>query len=261
MKKLALFLTMLSFIACNKQKVDLGNNPIDSNIKIELREVLDTTGRKLNLVCYTEKIYPCVNYALLTRENFESNPWDVTFTSVKEPEFCLTALGPASVVVSLPTLENGTYPIGLNNGNLFNNGQLVITNDELKLNVSQPKGISIIRSSTRRVPQNTWWGTIGYHTAATESKVSEFLQKATTLGAQFNKQTPGHYFYYQVDNNGDAMADVANSGYYFMKAFVFQYTGDEVSFAAALKQLAKTYFDDMYIHIQNDKGGYIYNWL
>ena len=261
MKQLAFLFTAFSFIACNKQKVHVDNNAFDSNIKIELREVIDTTGRKLNLICHTEKIYSCINYAILVDENFESNPWSVTFTGVEESEACLTALGPASVVVQLPTLGNGTYSIGLNNAGLSNNGELIITNDELKLNVSQPKGISIVPSSTMRIPQNTWWGTIGYHTATTAPKVNEFLQKAADLGAQFNKQTPGHYFYYQIDNNGDVMADAANSGYYFMKAFVFQYTGDDAAFAAALKQLAKTYFDDMYINIQNDKGGHIYNWL
>lgn len=259
MKYLSLAISILLFVSCRKEG-EKDSNPVDSKIFIAFRETLDNDSRKLSLLCRTEKSYPCINFPLLSNQDFKSGPLDITFTGVGETELCLTAIGPASTQISLPALGNGTYDLHLNNGKLLNSGKIVISNDKVDLLFANPKGIEIVRSSTQRVPANTYWGTIGYHVQATAPKVNEFLQKAAALGAEFNKQSPGHHFYYEIDNNGDIITNTENSGYYFMKAFIFQYTGDEASFKQKIKELGATYFDDMYINIETYKGERIYNW-
>ncbi|MGC4233163.1 MAG: hypothetical protein QM594_09300 [Niabella sp.] len=259
MKKLILLFATISFISCNKNRVDLSSNPIDSNIKIEFREELSATSRQPYLLCITEKAYPCINYPILTEEKFENNRLSVTFTKVVETEFCLTAIGPARTGVNLPS-ENGTYEIGLHNGKFSNTGTLVISDEKVDILFEKTRGIDILRQTTRRVPPNTYWGTIGYHSAGTGNKVNEFLEKASVLGADFRKQTPGHYFFYEIDKNGNIVTHTETSGYHFSKKFIFQFTGDEASFKSQIKQLAKTYFGDMNISIETYKGEHIYNW-
>lgn len=260
MRKLFLFICLISFASCMQEKIDLQSNPIDSNINVEFREMLGKDSRQLTLHCQTEKAYPCINYPIAITQNFENNKLSITFTKVLETDFCLTAIGPASVGINVPTLDNGTYEIELNNGNFANTGKFIVSDEKVELLFKNPKGINIVRKITHRVPTKTYWGTIGYHTEATAGKVNDFLQKASALGADFNKQTPGDYYYYEIDNKGDIVTETENSGYYFVKAFIFQFDGNEELFKKEIKDLAKTYFDDMYISINTYKGEYIYNW-
>lgn len=260
MKKILFFISLLFIVACTNEKIDWASNPIDSNIHVEFREMLSIDSRQLTLSCATEKQYPCINYPIATKLNFDNNKLSVTFTHVVETEFCFTAIGPATASVVLPDLENGEYELELNNGNLENKGKLIVSDEKVDILFNNPKGIHITRQSTRRVPSNTYWGTIGYHAESTSQKVTEFLQKAAALGVEFNKQEPGDYFYYEIDKKGNIITETENSGYYFVKAIVFQYTGNEELFKKQLKELGKTYFDDMYISIYTYKGEHIYNW-
>ena len=261
MKKIITFIFVLSLFSCDNDGINLLSNPIDSNIIIEFRELLGTDSRQFSLFCQTEKQYPCCNYPILAEEKFADNKLDITFTEVLETDLCFTAIGPATTIVNLPSLVNGTYEIGLKNANLANKGKLEISDDNVDIIFKNEKGILIKRQSTRRVPLNTYWGTIGYHSATTINKVNDFIQKASELGADFRKQTPGHYFHYEIDKNGDIVEDIENSGYYFLKCFIFQYTGDEDLFKKEIKELAATYFDDMDIRIETYKGEDICNWI
>ena len=260
MKKIITLIFVIILNSCDNDGDNLRSNPIDSNITIEFRELLGTDSRQLSFFCQTGKIYPCINYPILTEQNFENDILDITFTKVIETDICLTAIGPATTNVFLPSLVNGTYEIALNNSKLANKGKLEISNDKVDVIFENEKGIIIKRQSTRRVPLNTYWGTIGYHSATTINKVNDFLQKASELGVDFSYQKPGHYFYYEIDENGEIVENIENSGYYFLKGFIFQYTGDEDLFKKEIKELAVTYYDDMYINIETYKGERIYNW-
>ncbi len=260
MRKIVFFISLLFIVSCTNEKIDWESNPIDSNIHVDFREILGIDTRQLTLFCATEKAYPCINYPIATKFSFDNNKLSVTFTDVVATEFCFTAVGPATTNIVLPVLGNGEYELELNNGNLKNSGKFIVSDEKVDILFKNPKGISITRQSTHRVPSNTYWGTIGYHTESTAQQVTDFLQKTAELGAKFNKQNPGDYFYYEIDKNGDIITETENSGYHFVKAIVFNYTGDEESFKKQLKELSKTYFDDMYISIYTYKGEHIYNW-
>lgn len=260
MKKTVILCISVLLLACNNNPELDDIPPIDPNITIELREVLGTDSRNLMLYCKTEKIYPCINFPILTEKTVDKDSYKITFTGIGEIGICLTAIGPASTVIELNSTSNGNYQIELNNGNLKNKGTLEVSDSEIAINIAQQNGIEILRPVTKRVPSKTYWGTIGYHTESTINKVNEFLQKLKDNGAIFNKQNPGHYFYYEIDQNGDIVTNTENSGYYFMKASIFQYNGDEVGFKQQIKELAVPYYDDMSINVQTYKGEQINNW-
>ncbi|MFN7600658.1 MAG: hypothetical protein ACK5R0_04590, partial [Bacteroidota bacterium] len=144
--------------------------------------------------------------------------------------------------------------------NLKNTGVLRVNDNEIQLVFSQQNGIEIVRPTTRRVPQNTYWGTIGYHQSSSINLVNEFIQKLTDKRAKFNKQTPGHYFYYEIDQNGDIITNTENSGYYFVKAFIFQFDGDESELKDVIKIDGKAYKVDLSINVETFKGERVNNW-
>lgn len=198
------FLTLL--ISCDDNDLGLKSNPLDSKVIVETREVLDPNSRHLTFFCTTEKIYSCVNFPLLTDKQADENSFKITFTSVGETTLCLTALGPATTSIDLNSVPNGEYEIELNNAKHENKGKLKVTDTDISLQFGLTNGIDFVRTNTKRVPNKTYWGTIGYHVESSSTLVDEFIQKFTDAGAIFSKQSPGHYFYYEIDNSGDIVS-------------------------------------------------------
>ena len=260
MKRLLILSILTLSLSCSDNDPELSKNPIDSQILIETRELLDRESRSLTFYCKTEKIYPCINFPILTEKEVNENSFEVTFTGIGETMICFTAPGPASTTVDLQTVQNGDYQIELNNANLKNKGTLRLSETEIELVFGQLNGIEIIRPTTKRVPQKTYWGTIGYHTSSSVTLVNEFLQKLRDKGAGFNKQTPGHYFYYEIDQNGDIITNTENSGYYFVKAFIFQFDGNESELKDHISIEGKTYKADLSINVETFRGERINNW-
>lgn len=258
-KLLPLFILSL-FFACSNDDLDL-KSAIDSNIKIELRELLSPNKRELHLYAVTEKIYPCMNYPLTFDQHFEKNSVSITFTEVIEVGICLTALGPARAFIDLSHLRNGVYDFELNNGALKNIGKLTITDAEATLEFFTQNGIEVIREATMRVPEATYWGTIGYHSEESVEKVNEFLAQLKNIaGVGSVKQEPGDYFFYQIDQNGEIITRTENSGYHFVKAFIFQIEGEEEKAMEEIISIATSYLDEMYINIETYKGERFNNW-
>ncbi len=214
----------------------------------------------MTLFCKTEEIYTCSNFSLLTEKEFNENSFNITFRSVGITTICLTALGPATTLIDFNALSNGEYEIELNNATLKNKGTLKVTNTDISLIFDQENGIDFVRQHTKRVPNKTYWGTIGYHIQSSSDLVDEFIQKFADAGAVFNKQSPGHYFYYEIDNSGDIISNVENSGYYFMRKFIFQYDGDESKLKELVEVDGKNYKETLSMRLETYKGEMFYNW-
>lgn len=260
MKRLLTFCFLPFLISCQNNDLDLKSNPIDSKIIIEAREVLEANSRRLTLFSKTERIYPCENYPLLAKKEVEGNSLKITFTSVLETDFCFTALGPATSVIDLDEISNGEYEIEINNANLKNKGILKITDLDISILFNQKNGIEFVRQNIKRVSENTYWGSIGYHQSSTSALVEEFIQKFEEAGAKFNKQLPGHYSYYEIDNSGEIVSTVENSGYYFLKNFIFEFEGDESNLKEIVQIEGKNHKEIFHLRLETYKGEMFYNW-
>lgn len=248
-----------SLFSCEKTDLGLENEPIDSKIIVEAREVIEEQGKSIRLVAKTEEIYPCVNYSISTKFQLNENSYNITYTGIGEVDICFTAIGPATSIVPLGSLSIGTYPIELNNGNLKNEGALIVTDSEIKLSFGQLKGIEIPVTEYKRVPAQTYWGTIGYHTESTEKLAKQFIQELAEQGAEFNEQLAGDYWYYKIDQKG-AIMDAENHGYYFVKSIIFNYSGDESELRDLIRTGAGIDKEDLSISISAFTGEEINNW-
>lgn len=260
MKRLLQFCCLILLLSCEDKDLGLNSNPIDSKIIIETREVLEPNSRRLTFFCKTEKIYHCMNFPLLTDVQVDENSFKITFTSVGESIVCATALGPATTTIDLNSVSIGEYEVELNNAKLKNKGTLKITDTDISLQFGFRNGIDFVRTNTKRVPNNTYWGTIGYHVQSSSILVDEFIQKFADVGATFSKQSPGHYFYYEIDNSGDIVTNTENSGYYFMRNFIFQYDGDESKLKDIVQVDGKNYKETLSMRLETYKGETFYNW-
>jgi hypothetical protein len=196
----------------------------------------------------------------LTENVITGNSIQINFTGVGESMLCFTALGPATTAIDLSTAENRDYQIELNNGGLRNNGILRINETEIKLLFPFPSGIEIVRPVTNRVPSNTYWGVIGYHASSSENLVNTFIQKLADKGAIFDRQTPGQYVYYEIDSNGEIVTNTENSGYYFSKAIIFQFNGNESELRDVITVDGGAYKNELSINMTTFRGEQINNW-
>lgn len=260
MGRFFILLTVVLLSSCEYNDIGLRSGPINSRIIIETQEILEPKSRRLTFFCATDSLYTCANFFLITEKEIEEKSLKVTFTSVGISDFCLHAYGPATTSVDFSTLPKGEYSIQFNIKNLQNKGTLKVTNTDISLLFGQKDRIEFVRETTKRVPDKTYWVTIGYHEESSSILIDEFIQKFADAGAVFDKQSPGHYYYYEINASGDIIADVENSGYRLLKKFIFQYEGDESKLKELVQVDGKNYKESLSMRLETYKGEMYYNW-
>lgn len=259
LKTTVMVLLVITTIGCEKNETHKG---IDSEINIRMVEVLDKSPRTLQMYFSTTKIYPCCNYPIDLSLKKSSNTFDISFKGVIETDMCLTALGPATATIDLGALSNGTYQLNFQNGSSWHSGQLVVSSDSYKVNLGSNSNFSFTNSLLNKIPENTIWGYVGYHKQETSALVQSFLDELLNLGANEKLYLPGDYREFEIDENGKIVQPGANSGYYFARSFVFQYSGDIAKVEQLVEQYARDYGTEyMYIGVYTDKGGQILSWM
>jgi hypothetical protein len=172
---------------------------------------------------------------------------------------CFTAIGPASATVDLGTLSNGTYNLQLSDTSLNNVGTLIVTNEKFEINIGNSW---FAQKTLNRIPQNTIWGIIGYHHQSTVPIVESFINSLIALDAVEQTYLSGHYSEFDIDNNGQIVQPGENSGYWYAKSFIFNYSGNSSAIENLVRQFAEDYGEDyLAIRVYNDKGEFFYSWL
>ena len=256
---LTAFLLILSgcFSACSKG--EYGN--VDSEINIRMVEIYDKSPRTFHLHCFTEKIYPCVNYPIIVVSQQSSNNIDISFKEVIETNLCATALGPATAYIDLGALSNGTYNLNLHNGVMKQTGKLVVSSDNYKVDFGNNPAFRFTNTILNRIPEHTIWGYIGYHTQGTSSLVQSFLTALMNVGATKKLYLPGDYREFEIDKNGNIVQPGKDSGFWFAQSFIFHYSGNIANVEQLVKQYAHDYGTEyMYISVYTDKGEQFLSW-
>jgi len=233
---------------------------IDTEINIRMVEVFDKSPRTLQMSFSTKKIYPCCNYPIDLSWQKTSNSIEISFKSVIETDFCLTALGPATANIDLGTLSNGTYQLILQNGEVRYSGKLVVTSENYTVNFIANPAFNFTNSLLNKIPEHTIWGLVGYHKEETLPLVQSFFTALMELGATKKSFTPGYYTAFEIDKNGEIVL-TGNHGYWFAEAFIFHYSGNSSDLDEFLRQWSYKYNKLMSIRIITDKGEQFLSWM
>lgn len=141
---LAVSFLLLSF-SCSKKMVP--SSGFSENIIIKLQN--DESGG-LQLICYTEKIFPCVNFTIDHHLQRKSNRIEIAFTGISKPPICLTALGAATTIIRLNDLKETTYSLEIHNGAPTSTGVLKVTPDNFSIDLESSPGLNIENSPLHR---------------------------------------------------------------------------------------------------------------
>ncbi|MCL2413603.1 MAG: hypothetical protein FWC98_05660 [Bacteroidales bacterium] len=262
LKTTALSAILLMFAGVLTSCEEIGKGYVDSEINIRLVETYHTSPRTLQFFCYTTKIYPCINFPIMLELNQESNNINVVFKGVPEDiGICLTAIGPATTLINLGSLNIGTHRLQFQNGNTIHTGELIVTTDSYKINFPNNPDFRFTNTPLNKIPENTIWGIIGWHNEETYTLTQSFLTDLMDLGAEKKPFTPGYYTDFVIDQNHEKTTPDASWGFWFHQLFIFHYSGDINDVKQLLKQYARYHREEISIRISTDKGERFMSWM
>jgi hypothetical protein len=253
----AVIIILVILLGCQK---DYSIESIDSDIEIKLWETLDSTNRKLQLYCSTQRIYNCSNYGIKNKFSKSSGNIDINFTGILLPDMCLTAFGPARTIIDLGALSNGTYNLNIKVERKKSVGQLIITSDSYSIRLFKQNHIKIINTPLHRIPSNTIWGTVGYHTSSTSTLVQSFIDSLQFLGATAKIYPSGDYGYFEINSNGQILPP-ENHGNHFIEPFIFDFSGNTSDLKNLVKNYGINYGGSLSIRLYTTKGEIFRSWM
>ena len=263
--KLAAILLISAGILSSCDKLWFNDNSdvaVDSEINIRLVETFDVSPRTLQLHTSTTRQYSSGSNPIVF-ELCRKFPDDI---NVSFKGVALTGMtgdiGPARAIIDLGVLNNGTYRLNLNNGNVKRTGELIVSSDSYKVKFSNNSTFRFTNVPLNRIPEQTIWGTVGYHKQETSTLVQAFITDLMNVGAVKKSFNPGIYNEFEIDKDGNIVQPGKDSGYWFAQSFIFHYSGD----IAKIEQLVKRYAHDygieyLYINVHTDKGERFLSWM
>ncbi|MFT5823095.1 MAG: hypothetical protein ACI8ZM_004355 [Crocinitomix sp.] len=245
-----LLMLLLTF-SCQKEKTI---KPINSDIIITLSEDLDSTDRIFQLFCQTEGYFTNSGNSILYNYSKNGNEIAVEFTGFSYPETVFNGTGPATACIDFENIAYGTYPFDISLNNHTNSGILTVNEDAYSLIFEEPQQIQIPRHKLNRVPVNTIWGQINYHSADNEALANNFIDTLLSIGAVEQLYNPGDYSPFRIDSEG-LMRQEEAPGYFFIY-YIYQYTGNSSDLENLLIYYGITYSDLIDISLSTAKGEY-----
>ena len=136
-----LFLSALACLAllsaCSERTLAAREGRIFFAVSEHYQDGKEGVAPSILLSMNTEKIYPCCNYSIEAYFQRFLFSLSVDIRGIRQPDLCLTALGPASWGDFLE-LDDGVYSLELSDGPLNSSYELEVT--EEALTVSRPSG-------------------------------------------------------------------------------------------------------------------------
>jgi len=247
----SILLVLLAIVGCDS----VSYKGVDSEIVISISEELPS--RELKMHFKTTRIYDVYDNQIKLSWRKTQMGFDVLFQGVLETGM-LTAIGPATATINLGALNTGTYQLTLRNEQETFKGQLFVVNDKYTIRLNSNSGFQVQNSPLNRIPDNTIWGLVGYHTEETTPLVQSFFSELIELGVMKKSFAPGDYNRFQIDKDGDIIN--YNGGYWFNQAFIFYYSEDSSELDKFLKQWSELHGTTMSIRIYTAKGEQFFSW-
>lgn len=251
------FILLFAITACKKDKVYTN---FEENIKIKMSEDVDSVKRVLNLYCYTEKIFPCVNYPIEATYSLTTDKITIYFSKIIIPGMCLTSPGPASTTIKLTDLSNKIYQLELNFGATSVSGQLAVTANSFIATLPPQTKAQFVNPDLKRIPDNTIYGSFRYTDSATISLGQKFIDTLRLYGAAPTLYVPGDYTAFQIEANGQIWQN-QNTGHRYTLWYIYHYTNNSSQLKSLVRRFGVSYPNGLNIDLYTTKGEAFFSWI
>ncbi len=233
---------------------------IDSEIIITAWENLESANRTFELICATQESYPCSNYSIHHSISVKDQLIGIGFNKILIPNGCLTAFGPATTNINLGTLSNKTYNVEISLRNKTSKGRLIVNDSYYQFIMDREENFKLAYNKLNRIPANTVWGTVGYHAVSSENLAQSFIDSLQTIGATIRTFNLGEYGHFSINSSG-GLEPPKNHGYYFIKAFIFNYPGNMDKLKSLVKNYGIRHGNALSIELKGSKGERYLSWI
>ncbi len=202
---------VLGVIGCSVESDTIIVPDVEDEFYIEMRETFKDGARGLQWHLRTIESVGCedavINYAFQRRPGQELA---LTINDIFAPSDCVPADAPATATIDVGPLENGTYALVLALRETVNReGQLIVEDDLITIEVEEGGGIIPLRDALRRIPDGSVWGYVHYKGADSMRPVAaEFVEALQNLTV-VQWLPDGHYGHF---NSADGGSNITFTG-------------------------------------------------
>lgn len=260
---------LLTILCCEKSNVPLSSvqdiersfkipndsvwiplSQIDSKIFIKVHEEYRPDNRRVQMFCFTEKIYSPAGSRILSDFFQSGDTIKIEFNSIKLSDWGAAIFAPARVDFNLGYISSGSLIFEFKiNGKLVL-AELRISDTSLDLIIQPNNLIETQLPRVMRVPINTIWGSAESIIAA---PAQEFIDSLQILGAKPIRLDVGDYSYFSIDDQGalnlKMVPGMANYNFY-----LYDFERDTSITRGLVKRFAKRHMDSIYIVLWGGRG-------
>lgn len=228
---------------------------ISDELKVEMWEGLGSEGREFMFRISTVSNLDCHNFQLaysLTRPNGNVI---LSINNIIEPENCESGVGPARSQAVVGPFEVGIHDIEINlqNSDIINKGRLFTYNDRYEIDMETDHGIVLSNEPLFRVPQETYWGYLGYEDATVASTINdEFYNALETIATQEDYHE-GDYGYFKI-NDDQTLEINADKGFELQSNFIFKLNASETTLREIIQDIRSNYGSDVELRVYSSVG-------
>jgi hypothetical protein len=239
MKKLPpyifIFILILSGILTSCRDDDQKDRPF-KYINLEFYELKTHEGGQLYFDLSSMETFPCSNFSLDVILNQQATQTEIRVIDIIVPDNCITSLGPATQVLSLGALENGSHKFHLWVNDKRHEFHLNV--DEHKIAVQKgpvfQNSLIFKHDSILRVPPHTVWGFISYDNPQVWEDVKAAFESA---GADEMDLANGYYYFFEVKNGKIEYEEIKQSN----DSFYYKYDKPIQQLIDALEQVLENH--------------------
>jgi hypothetical protein len=126
--------------------------PLESNLFLSFEE----SSGDIVLKIWTERIYPCSNFGIVADLRSRARQLKITVKGIHKPEFCLTAMGPATQNISLGPLDRAHNLVFTYHG-LRDRYRLDVSSERITITPKRVRFTRPVHETWLRLPQDAIW--------------------------------------------------------------------------------------------------------
>lgn len=214
---------------------------IDDEFSLQLWEVLGADTRRLLLRASTFSQEDCLNYEILYQLSQNSNGIRISIDDIVAPSNCQEGTAAPTVEIDLGQVENGGYglEINLQYSTIVNTGQLIVNDDEYRVQMTSTDGIYIAEQQLLRIPKGTIWGYIAADSSDLERVTAAFEQELEVY-SRAKQFSAGSYGYFEIDEAAELRMAI-ESDFDATTTFIVDYTAGTSELENLVEQFRATY--------------------
>lgn len=245
---------LLLFASCQKNVDPVFFYDVEAEFNLSVRQAL---GNRNNIIVYISTTtempdnYKIQAFAKIVDRRVELNIYQIQKPSTESENKAILY-----TTVEIDSLGNGVHEMDLIiRETILNEGAFTISDDQIQLDFTDPKGIAQSHIEVNRFPPDAFWGVAYVDSSYHDELLDVFMDSLAVYAEDVLTPMAGNYGYFSIGADESIALKVSNSTY----KRSFYMTASNFSKIDEIVQAFKAYEAGFHAHIMTAKGQIFYN--